>query len=277
MGQWRYGTIGLSVGSGSVQTTDLFQSSGWQALACKQSAHNASTCRCHAVARSAGYAADGYARAKGVGCCVVTFTVGGLSAINAIAGADALPGLAQLRCTPATCSNTGIATAMRRVPTRMHAATPPARQTVSLPPTLPATNSTGRGVCGEPAPYLYLWRTGEPFTPTFLWPGTAQRAGCRDAWGMPPSAWTISCSSVRIGVSGASVHRCSAPHSCRTSSSAALLYECPQTERHCVVQRTPAQNSNDFASNRLIHHTLGRKFDFMQARPRCHSCFLAEA
>ncbi|PRW44348.1 pyruvate decarboxylase 4 [Chlorella sorokiniana] len=36
-----------------------------------------------------GYAADGYARAKGVGCCVVTFTVGGLSAINAIAGAYA--------------------------------------------------------------------------------------------------------------------------------------------------------------------------------------------
>jgi pyruvate decarboxylase len=38
---------------------------------------------------NAGYAADGYARAKGVGCCVVTFTVGGLSAINAIAGAYA--------------------------------------------------------------------------------------------------------------------------------------------------------------------------------------------
>eukprot|EP00891_Asterochloris_glomerata_P007803 jgi/Astpho2/7803/Aster-06094 len=36
---------------------------------------------------NAGYAADGYARAKGVGCCVVTFTVGGLSVINAIAGA----------------------------------------------------------------------------------------------------------------------------------------------------------------------------------------------
>ncbi|MCL7050000.1 hypothetical protein MKW94_007165 [Papaver nudicaule] len=36
---------------------------------------------------NAGYAADGYARANGVGACVVTFTVGGLSVINAIAGA----------------------------------------------------------------------------------------------------------------------------------------------------------------------------------------------
>ncbi|XP_024535521.1 pyruvate decarboxylase 2 [Selaginella moellendorffii] len=36
---------------------------------------------------NAGYAADGYARINGVGCCVVTFTVGGLSVINAIAGA----------------------------------------------------------------------------------------------------------------------------------------------------------------------------------------------
>ncbi|KAM7256015.1 hypothetical protein ACFE04_011756 [Oxalis oulophora] len=36
---------------------------------------------------SVGYAADGYARARGVGACVVTFTVGGLSIINAIAGA----------------------------------------------------------------------------------------------------------------------------------------------------------------------------------------------
>lgn len=34
-----------------------------------------------------GYAADGYARYKGVGACVVTFTVGGLSILNAIAGA----------------------------------------------------------------------------------------------------------------------------------------------------------------------------------------------
>ncbi|XP_059435675.1 pyruvate decarboxylase 1-like [Corylus avellana] len=33
------------------------------------------------------YAAVGYARAKGVGACVVTFTVGGLNIINAIAGA----------------------------------------------------------------------------------------------------------------------------------------------------------------------------------------------
>ncbi|KAK1396717.1 Pyruvate decarboxylase [Heracleum sosnowskyi] len=36
---------------------------------------------------NAGYAADGYARQRGVGACVVTFTVGGLSVINAIAGA----------------------------------------------------------------------------------------------------------------------------------------------------------------------------------------------
>lgn len=35
---------------------------------------------------NAGYAADGYARSAGVGACVVTFTVGGLSVINAIAG-----------------------------------------------------------------------------------------------------------------------------------------------------------------------------------------------
>jgi pyruvate decarboxylase len=36
---------------------------------------------------NAGYAADGYARWKGVGAVVVTFTVGGLSVINSIAGA----------------------------------------------------------------------------------------------------------------------------------------------------------------------------------------------
>lgn len=36
---------------------------------------------------NASYAADGYARAKGVGVVVVTFTVGGLSAINGVAGA----------------------------------------------------------------------------------------------------------------------------------------------------------------------------------------------
>ncbi|XP_044493251.1 pyruvate decarboxylase 2-like [Mangifera indica] len=36
---------------------------------------------------NAGYAADGYARSRGVSACVVTFHVGGLSAINAIAGA----------------------------------------------------------------------------------------------------------------------------------------------------------------------------------------------
>jgi len=38
---------------------------------------------------NAGYAADGAARVRGVGCLVVTFTVGGLSAINAVAGAFA--------------------------------------------------------------------------------------------------------------------------------------------------------------------------------------------
>lgn len=38
---------------------------------------------------NAGYAADGYARARGVGAAVVTFSVGGLSAINAVAGSYA--------------------------------------------------------------------------------------------------------------------------------------------------------------------------------------------
>ncbi|XP_057512818.1 pyruvate decarboxylase 1 [Actinidia eriantha] len=36
---------------------------------------------------NAGYAADGFARSRGVGACVVTFTVGGLSVLNAVAGA----------------------------------------------------------------------------------------------------------------------------------------------------------------------------------------------
>ncbi|XP_051136731.1 pyruvate decarboxylase 1-like [Andrographis paniculata] len=36
---------------------------------------------------NAGYAADGYARQRGVGACAVTFTVGGLSVLNAVAGA----------------------------------------------------------------------------------------------------------------------------------------------------------------------------------------------
>ncbi|XP_038988350.1 pyruvate decarboxylase 1-like [Phoenix dactylifera] len=36
---------------------------------------------------NAGYAADVYAPSRGVGTCVVTFTVGGLSVLNAIAGA----------------------------------------------------------------------------------------------------------------------------------------------------------------------------------------------
>lgn len=38
---------------------------------------------------NAGYAADGYARIKGIAACVVTFGVGGLSAVNAIAGSYA--------------------------------------------------------------------------------------------------------------------------------------------------------------------------------------------
>ncbi|MBD3886494.1 pyruvate decarboxylase [Phormidium tenue FACHB-886] len=38
---------------------------------------------------NAGYAADGYARARGVAAVVITFTVGGLSLVNAIAGAYA--------------------------------------------------------------------------------------------------------------------------------------------------------------------------------------------
>ncbi len=38
---------------------------------------------------NAGYAADGYARVKGAAAVVVTFTVGGLSLVNAIAGAYA--------------------------------------------------------------------------------------------------------------------------------------------------------------------------------------------
>ncbi|XP_060216847.1 pyruvate decarboxylase 1-like [Lycium barbarum] len=36
---------------------------------------------------NAGYVANGYTRAKGVGACVVTFPVGGLSVLNAITGA----------------------------------------------------------------------------------------------------------------------------------------------------------------------------------------------
>ena len=35
---------------------------------------------------NAGYAADGYARVRGAAACAVTFTVGGLSILNAIAG-----------------------------------------------------------------------------------------------------------------------------------------------------------------------------------------------
>lgn len=49
-----------------------------------------------------GTAADGYARARGVGVVVTTFTVGGLSAINAVAGAysENLP----LICITGECS-----------------------------------------------------------------------------------------------------------------------------------------------------------------------------
>lgn len=36
---------------------------------------------------NAGYAADGYARKRGIGAAVITYSVGGLSAVNAIAGA----------------------------------------------------------------------------------------------------------------------------------------------------------------------------------------------
>ncbi|KDP31357.1 hypothetical protein JCGZ_11733 [Jatropha curcas] len=42
---------------------------------------------CRLFQLNAGYAADGYARARGVGACVVTFRVGGLSILNPIAGA----------------------------------------------------------------------------------------------------------------------------------------------------------------------------------------------
>jgi TPP-dependent 2-oxoacid decarboxylase len=38
---------------------------------------------------NAGYAADGYARARGMSAVVITFTVGGLSLVNAVAGAYA--------------------------------------------------------------------------------------------------------------------------------------------------------------------------------------------
>ena len=36
---------------------------------------------------NAGYAADGFARKQGIGCCVITFCVGGFSLLNAIGGA----------------------------------------------------------------------------------------------------------------------------------------------------------------------------------------------
>lgn len=50
-------------------------------------------CRSELNAGYAGYAADGYARARGVGACAVTFTVGLLSVLNAVAGAysESLP------------------------------------------------------------------------------------------------------------------------------------------------------------------------------------------
>src|SRR6202047_3528867 len=43
--------------------------------------------RCHAL--HAAYAAEGYARAKGVGAVVTTFNVGAFSALNGVAGAYA--------------------------------------------------------------------------------------------------------------------------------------------------------------------------------------------
>lgn len=39
------------------------------------------------ASRPCRYAADGYGRANGIACLVATFSVGGLSAINAVAGA----------------------------------------------------------------------------------------------------------------------------------------------------------------------------------------------
>lgn len=47
----------------------------------------------HGGGGTAGYAADGYARINGAACVMVTFTVGSLSAVNAIAGAysESLP------------------------------------------------------------------------------------------------------------------------------------------------------------------------------------------
>lgn len=51
-----------------------------------------------------GYAADGYARACGISCLVTTFSVGGLSAINAVAGAYAedLPIICVVGAPPST-------------------------------------------------------------------------------------------------------------------------------------------------------------------------------
>ena len=48
---------------------------------------------------NAGYAAEGYARSNGVGALVVTYSVGGLSALNAVACAYAedLPVIVDLR------------------------------------------------------------------------------------------------------------------------------------------------------------------------------------
>lgn len=46
-------------------------------------AHTARARALTAAQLNAGYAADGYARKAGIGCLVVTYCVGGLSAINA--------------------------------------------------------------------------------------------------------------------------------------------------------------------------------------------------
>jgi hypothetical protein len=53
--------------------------------ACRCASCCCCTCRtCNEL--NAGYAADGFCRRRGVGACVVTYGVGGLSAINACAG-----------------------------------------------------------------------------------------------------------------------------------------------------------------------------------------------
>ena len=57
---------------------------------------------------NAGYAADAYARIKGIGCICVTWGVGGFSAMNAIAGAYAeqVPLVAPHNGAPPCCCTT---------------------------------------------------------------------------------------------------------------------------------------------------------------------------